>query len=115
MVKMFLFALMTVFAILGLCEVLHGLWMLLISPKIIPKTFSVVWLYDENDPVRQLHFAGNLFSWCNRADRDYKIAVYTGKSNELFEECKQIASGYDIIFTTADELVHIMDSITLKN
>ena len=115
MVKMFLFALMTVFAILGLCEVLHGLWMLLISPKFIPKTFSLVWLYDENDPVRQLHYAGNLFSWCNRADKDYKIAVYAGESEELFKECMKIASGYDMIFTTKDELVHIMDVIKTRN
>lgn len=112
MVKMFLIALTAVLAVLGLCEVLHSVWLFLISPKIKPKTFSVVWLYDEDDPVRQLHYAGNMFCWCDRIDSDFKIAVYAGISESLYDECKRVAAGYDMIFTTPQMLEHIMERVT---
>lgn len=98
--KLFLISLIAVLAILGLCEVLHTVWMFLISPTVKPKTFSFALIDDEDDPVKQLHYAGNLFSWGNRADEDFKIALYNGALDETYDECLKTAKQYDIILIT---------------
>lgn len=113
MIQICLLTVAAILALLGLCEVLHGICLLFIAPKRLPKAFSVV-CTDSADPVRQLHYAGNAFSWSDPLGCRLKIAVCDLPAGERREECRRIAERYDMILCSPEMLGRIIETVEPK-
>lgn len=113
MIKTVLTAAAIVLAILGLCEVMHAVRMLLLAPKRLPGAVTVVNLGGE-EPLRQLHYAGTALSWNGTAAGGVKLAVCGLPPGKRREECRRAAERYDITLCSAEQLPRILDEILKK-
>lgn len=93
--KLILLFLCIIFSILGLCEALHNIKLLLIFPKRRMKLSSVV-ILNEKTAVQQMLFVGEQYKWLGTKFADRVIAVCENFSSDTVEECKTIADKYDI-------------------
>ncbi len=109
MIKLILVLLVSITALLGLCEIIHSIWTFFVSPKSLPKTVSLVFINNLEDAEISLHYAGSLFSWGKRGERDMKIAVF---SDELTDRCSAIAESYDMLPLKSAELSKIINSFS---
>ena len=90
-------------AILGLAELIHGIWLILITPRRAVKSFAVIWLVD-GYAEQQLRFAAEQARWLGYNYAENVIAVNSDLSEENFRNCKYIAERNNILFCPAEDL-----------
>lgn len=109
MIKMILITLSAVLAVLGLSEVIHAIRLLVLAPKKHPQTVTVVRLSGD-EPLRQLHYAGNALTWNETSAENAKLAVCSLPAGKLLEECRETAERYDILLCSENELLHYFEN-----
>ena len=91
--KIILIFIVLIFSLLGLAELLHRIWMGILKPKTLARSFLVVLLEDAN-ACEQLVYAAEHLRWCGRECAEGVIAVDCGLDAELLDRCSQF-SGAD--------------------
>ncbi len=75
--EIFLFFCVLILSLIGLCEILHRLWMLILKPKTDAQKFLILLLKDEN-AQQQLNFAQEHLRWAGKECANGIIAVDCG-------------------------------------
>ncbi len=106
--KTILLILALMFAVIGICELLHTvrLWWLL--PFVRRKNCMIVFLGGSEDPVRQMMCAGEEMNWRGTI---YRIAVYGELSERQDQECRKLAKYYDMIFCPIKSVGNVLENI----
>lgn len=109
MIKIILLAISAVLAVLGLCEVLHTVRLLILAPKQPPEAITVIKLSGE-ESLRQLHYAGAALSWSEAVAGGKRVAVCDEPENELSEEYLAAAAQYDILLCSTKQLMRFFEA-----
>lgn len=107
MIWYILSAICIIFALFGLSELLHLIKLRFVSGK-KAATYSVLLLSD-NDPDRQIAYAGEQRTWLGKAYADHIIAVNSGLCEEDDRLCRETADKYCIDYCTADKLGDVLN------
>ncbi len=107
----FLFCVL-ILSVLGLAELMHIIKSALLVGKNRAKTYSLLFLSDENAD-RQLLYAAEQQLWLGKNYSDCIIAVNKGLKTESDAVCKEIAERYDLIYLKENELADIIDDLKL--
>ena len=113
MIKTVLITAALILAILGLCEVMHAVRLLLLAPKRLPGAVTVVNLCGE-EPLRQLHYAGAAISWSDSIAGNVRLAVCELPPGKQREECRRAAERYDITLCSAEQLAKFFEETRRK-
>lgn len=90
-------------SIIGLCELMHRLWMVLIRPKKTENMLLII-LNDEL-AVEQITAALEELRWQGSNFATTLVGIDMGLSTEISDTCKKISKdNQDFIFTTTEEL-----------
>ena len=103
MTKTILLILAGTLCLLGLCELLHGLWLQLCLSRGRCGTAAVVFLREETAST-QISFVTSQQRWLGKSYACRIVAVDTGLSPSCREECRRAAKQAGIIFCTLSEL-----------
>lgn len=95
--KLLLFCGFLALFLLGLCEFLHFLKLILIFPKRKMHSTMVVML-KEDTAIKQTVFVGEQFKWLGDKFADRVIVVAEDLSCEAVAECKEQAEKYNLKF-----------------
>ena len=93
--KLILFFVILILAILGLSEFLHILKLLFISQKRKMYTRLYIELH-EDTALKQLAFAGEQLLWLGSKYAEKVVAVGDGLTEETLFECKRLSEKYGI-------------------
>ena len=113
MIRYILSAICIIFALFGLSELLHLIKLRFVSGK-KAATYSVLLLSD-NDPDRQIAYAGEQWTWLGKAYADHIIAVNSGLSASDDKLCRETADKYCIDYCTADRLGDVLNDYIGNN
>lgn len=93
--KIFLFFVILIFAILGLSEFLHILMLLFISQKRKMYTQLYIELH-EDTALKQIAFVGEQLLWLGSKYAENIVAVGDGLTKETLFECQRLSEKYGI-------------------
>lgn len=103
MAELILFTVLCVFALFGLCEIIHEIRLIFVSPKKRTRTVTLIYL-EKGSAEQQLMFISEQAAWLGRKYSDRVIAVDTGISEEERKNCERIAASYSITLAGTDEI-----------
>lgn len=112
MIKGILFALLFIFAALGICEFMHDIRTCLLSKNIGADKFLVVVLKPES-ALDQLKNAYEQYYWNGRRIADYIIAMDSEISESEKEMCREYSKGKDIVLSPENMTEHIIRELSL--
>ncbi len=102
-IKGILIVLTFVFAISGLCELIHSIRLLFLSPLKKKTVYSVVVLKPQ-EALSQVSFASEQLNWLGNDYAEKAIAITDAVSDTELEACHRAAEGKNIIFCKLKEL-----------
>lgn len=97
MAKYICFFIMLLFALFGLCEAMHILWLKFIFPKQKMNSQLIIHL-DNKTAEKQLLFAGEQYLWLGNKYADSILADNSNLEFNTYIRCREIAEKYNIIF-----------------
>lgn len=103
MAELILFTVLCVFALFGLCEIIHEIRLIFVSPKKRIRTVTLIYL-EKGSAEQQLMFVSEQAAWLGRRYSDRVIAVDTGISQEERKSCERIAASYGVTLAGANEI-----------
>ncbi|MBE6750476.1 MAG: hypothetical protein E7560_04870 [Ruminococcaceae bacterium] len=107
MIEIILILLALIPTIWGLAEILHKLRLKIISPREVPPTYVIMYLYGDM-PRQQILYAAEKYFWQGKKYISNIILLNTFLNGEDFEECKKIAEHYGFIFCSDNEISNII-------
>lgn len=103
-----LLALATVLlAVSGICELIHGLRLIIISPKRISAPISVIRL-KSGEAAAQIRYAVEQRKWLGPQYAQHIVAVASGISEAELAECQEIAGNNGVIICTLQMLSDVI-------
>ena len=102
-----------IFAILGLCELIHGIRLILFSSAKKNNVYSVVFLSPER-AVGQIGFLSEQLCWLGSDFADYAIALTDLLDESELSDALSAAEGKNITFCKTEELTQKIKEIREK-
>lgn len=111
MIETVLLAIGIIFAVSGLCDLIHTIRLAFIMPKKGRRGIVLLWL-KSGIAEQQIKFAMAQITWYGNTYADHIIAVTSELSDEELAECRSLTADNDIILCPIDALTHVADCIT---
>lgn len=103
MVKSILFALLLIFAVIGICEIIYIIKMMIYYPGIRIKNYSVIVLKSKYS-IKQLNYIWQKINWYGDSYALGVIAITDALDNNEVSMCTRFARGKNIALCHADSL-----------
>lgn len=110
MIKAVLAAFFILFAVSGICEMLHDIRLAFISLGRNKGTYSLVWL-KPGRAVKQLRFVSEQMRWHGERYAGYIIALTCEIDADELSDCAKAAENEPIILCPAEALENVVKSI----
>lgn len=107
MVETIIILLTLIPTIWGLSEILHRIRLKIISPRDVPPTYVIMYLFGDT-PKQQILYAAEKYFWQGKKYLSNIVLLNTFLSGEEFEECKKMAEHYGFIFCNENEISNII-------
>ncbi len=102
-VKTILFALVLIFAVIGICEIIYIIKMIISYPGIRVKNFSIIILKSKYS-IKQLNYIWQKIKWYGDSYALGVIAITDALDNNEVSMCFEFASGKNITLCRTDSI-----------
>lgn len=113
MAELIFFLIFLIPALLGVSEIIHLVRMSLYSLKGINSPYVVVWLKDDT-AENQILSVCEQYSWSGKKYAQNIVAINSMLGDEKFEICSKMAEKNNIYFCSAEELVSVLNYLSVK-